>query len=184
MVCNSCSAKKLGFGAPSLHGSKCGCPSCNVPDQDVQMFGGGFGTGITSDQSGQSFLGGKQIVSWMGDTPVTYDPHTGQAFVNILNMNTGQYMPGVAMPTTIAARGGGYGPIATAPTGSGRAFWAPDITQAGSLLFMAGVVTLFVGGLYLMMNVEIERMGREAGAKTSRGEMTRGTYREGSHLIV
>ena len=182
MVCDSCSAKKLSFGAPTLHGAKCGCPSCNVPDHDVKMFGGGgFGLGITSDQSGQSFLDGKQVVGWQGDTPITYDPHTGQAFVNILNMNTGQYMPGVAMPTTIAARGGGYGPIATAPTGSGRTFWAPDMTAVGSAIFLGGIVTLFVGGLYLMMNMEIERAGRPA---TPKHGMTRGVYRESSHLVV
>ena len=138
MVCLSCNKKNV-YGAPSMHGPKCGCPECGVPDRDVQFYGNGFGLGITSDQSGQSFLDGKKIVGWQGDVPLTQDAH-GNLFANILNMNTGTYMPGVQMPTTIAARGGGYGPIATAPTGSGRVFWAPSDYTVPAICFSVGAV--------------------------------------------
>ena len=102
--------------------------------------GGGFGLGMTTDQSGQTWLDGKKVVGWNDDMPMTQDDH-GNLFANILNMNTGTYMPGVQMPTTIAARGGGRGPIATAPTGSGRTFWAPAFDPNTALIsFCVGAV--------------------------------------------
>ena len=182
MACGNCGAKNI-YGAPSMHGPKCGCPECGVPDRDVQFYGNGFGLGITPGMTpGESFLFGNKIVGWQGDTPMTMDPQTGQLFAHMLNMTTGAYMPGVAMPTTIAARGGGMGPIATAPTGSGRVFWAPDMNTVGSAIFTFGILTLAIGGLYMLLNMEISRAG-ETGR--SRAPMTRGgLVREKSHLVV
>jgi len=140
------------------HGKSCGCPSCECPDADTVLYG--FGLGITSDASGKSFLGGLPIVGWNGDTPLTMDPKTGNLFANIVNMTTGNYMPGIQMPTTIAARGGGRGPIATAPTGSGRVFWADDekfhlktTTLIGGLIMAA--IGFGVGGLYAKSSAPI-----------------------------
>jgi hypothetical protein len=130
----------------------------NEPADDYQFFG--FGLGITTDESGQSWLGGKKIVGWQDDTPMTLDPKTGNLFANIVNMTTGNYMPGIQMPTTIAARGGGRGPIATAPTGSGRVFWADDekfhlktTTLIGGLIMAA--IGFGVGGLYAKSSAPI-----------------------------
>jgi len=117
------------------------CPTDKEPDRVYY----GFGTGITpGTYPGESFLFGRKIVGWQGDTPMTMDPATGQVYVHNVDMTTGAYMPGIAMPTTITARHGGRGPIATSPTGSGRVFWAPD-NGLGKLLigFLIGTTVGF-----------------------------------------
>jgi len=122
------------------------CPTCKTPDTDVQYYG--YGTGITPGQTpGESFLHGRKVVGWQGETPVTFDPATGQMFVHTVNMETGEYTEGIAMPTTVAARHGwGRGPIATAPVGSGRTFWSPSGVTDMALLYggvmVAGAVIL------------------------------------------
>jgi len=125
--------------------------TCPCEKKDNVFYGQGFGLGITPGQTpGESFLFGQKIVGWTGDTPLTMDPATGQMFGHMLNMTTGQYMPGVAMPTTVSARHGGRGPIATAPTGSGRVFWSPDGLPLGGvgLAFLIGGVVGFIAGTW------------------------------------
>lgn len=98
-----------------------GCNAPKVPSLTFQSLGPW--DAVTTEGA---FIGGRKVVGMTesGSAAYTYDPATGIMWGNVWDETAGNWRS-FQMPTTIAARSGGYGPIATAPTGWGRVFPAP-----------------------------------------------------------
>jgi len=135
------------------------CPSCAAPSVIGTRYGSlGPWDAVTTEGA---FVGGRKVVGMTqsGSTAYTFDPASGMLWGNVWDETAGGWRSW-QIPTTIAARGQG-GPIATAPTGWGRVFPAPEDESGNQSTFglgninpmwLVGLIGLGLVGYYFYKN--------------------------------